>query len=87
MLNDIESIDLVSLVSYSVHAAKGDVWFCFAEFSAYEWPKSIYIIVMLSVRLYFLKRAFLKRFLKMCLINATSFVRFPLKDAWKVMLI
>ena len=41
ILNNIECIDLVSLLSYSVHAAQGDICFCFAEFSVYERPKMI----------------------------------------------
>ena len=33
MLNDIESIDMVSLLSYSVHAAQGNVCLCLTKFS------------------------------------------------------
>ena len=48
---------------YSVHAAQGGGYRCFAEFSVYEIRKMIQIIVMLSVRLYALKgRPPLKRF-------------------------
>ena len=41
MLNNIESIDMLPLLSYSVHAAQGDVCLCFAEFSVYGRPKII----------------------------------------------
>ena len=36
MLNNIESIDMVSPLSYSVNAAKGDVYLYFANFSVNE---------------------------------------------------
>ena len=62
VLNNRESIDMVSLLSYSVHAAQGYVYLCFTKFSVYERPKMIQSIVMPSVRLYSLKDAFLKRF-------------------------
>ena len=41
MLNNIESIDMVSLLSYAVYAAQGDVCLYFAVFSVYERPKMI----------------------------------------------
>ena len=41
MLNNIEYIDMISLLSYSVHAAQGDFSFVLAEFSVYERPKVI----------------------------------------------
>ena len=52
--------DMVLQPSYSVHAAQGDVCLLFAEFFVYERTKMNEIIVMLSVRLYFFKGAFLK---------------------------
>ena len=91
MLNNRESIDMVSLLSYSVHAAQGYVWLGFAKFSVYERLKMIQSIVMLSVRLYSLKGAFLKRFfflnklffsrLKIYLLHATSPARPQPKSA------
>ena len=41
MLNNIKSIGIVSLLSYSVHALQGDGYPCFAEFSVYEICKMI----------------------------------------------
>ena len=41
MLNNIESIDKVSPLSYSVNAAQGDVYLCFANFSVNERHKMI----------------------------------------------
>ena len=52
--------DMVSRLSYSVHAAQGDICLLFAEFFVSESTKLIEIIVMLSVRLYFFKGAFLE---------------------------
>ena len=51
---------MVSLLSYSVHAAHGNVFLCFPEVSVFERPKVVKIIVMLSVRLYALKGTFLE---------------------------
>ena len=50
---------MVSLLNYSVHAAQGDVFLCFVEFSVNERSK---IILMFTARLYTLKDAFIKRF-------------------------
>ena len=62
MLNNIESVDMVLLLIYSMHAVQGDICLCFAEFSVYVRPKLIQIIVILSVRLDALKGAFLNSF-------------------------
>ena len=59
MFNKIKHIDMVSLLNYSVHAAQGDVFLCFVEFSVNKRSK---IILMLTARLYTLKDAFIKRF-------------------------
>ena len=62
MLSNIESIDIVSLLSYSAHAAQGDACSHFTKFFVYERPKMIQLSVILSVRLNALKGAFLKGF-------------------------
>ena len=41
MLKKIESTDMVSLLSCSVHAPQGDVCLCFADISLYERQKMI----------------------------------------------
>ena len=41
MLGNLESVDTISLFSYSVHVAQGDVYLYFAEFSVYQKPKMI----------------------------------------------
>ena len=41
MLKNIQSIDMVSLSSYSVHATQRDVCVCFAEFSIFQRSKMI----------------------------------------------
>ena len=61
MVNKVESINMFSLLIYSVHSTQEDVCLCFAAFSAYDRPKMIYITVMLSLRLPF-KRCFFKKF-------------------------
>ena len=61
MVNKVESINMFSLLSYSVHSTQEDVCLYFAAFSVYDRPKMIYITVMLSLRL-LLKGAFLKSF-------------------------
>ena len=41
MLDNLESIDMISLFKYSVHVAQGDFCLYFAEFSVYQKPKMI----------------------------------------------